>query len=217
MSSNETQPNPFTEQPPPPLPAAMAPPSLGHRAVMALKQGNLLLVALMLAGLAGVYLLSLRGGPATASAEQVEDEMRVDAALVSLKHMPTGGLGSQKSQTIVEMFHHQARQKQVPAGELVSNPFVYKLPGVEQTSSPEPDQKIRVEADLSGPAALAAVKQLKLQSVLMGSRPSENLAMISNNLLAVGQDIGGWTVRKIESNRVSLSWREQEYVLEMPR
>jgi hypothetical protein len=73
-----------------------------------------------------------------------------------------------------------------------------------------------VDPDLGGPAALAAVKGFKLQSVLMGANPSDNLAMVSNNLLAVGQEIAGWTVRKIEPQRVTLSWRDQEHVLEMP-
>jgi hypothetical protein len=198
-------------------PAAQAGPAA--RVLQALRQGNLLLVALVLAGLAGVYLLSLRSGPATASAQQVQDEMRVDAALTNLRHPPEGGLAAQKSRTIIDMFYHETRQKQVPVSQLVANPFVFKIPGagVAMLVSQEPDQAVKTDVDMSGPAALAAVRQLKLQSVLMGSRPSESLAMVSNNLLAVGQEVGGWTVRKIEPSRVTLTWREQEYVLEMPR
>ena len=193
--------------------------ALKVKVISALKQGNLLLVALVLAGLGGVYLLSLRGGPAAASAQQVEDEMKVDAALTGLKYAPAGGLSSQKSQTIVEMFYHEARQKQVPASSLVTNPFVFKIPGQSAATSlsPDSDQPVRVEPDMSGPSALAAVKGLKLQSVLMGSSDRDHLAMVSNNLLAVGQEINGWTVKKIESQRVTLTWRDQQYVLDMPR
>jgi len=220
MSAYGQMNNPFSPEPAGEshVAAPAAAPSPLARVLLAVKQGNILLVALVLAGLAGVYLLSLKGGPAAASAQQVQDEMKVDAALTNFKHSPTGSLSSQKSRTIVDMFYHEMRQKQVSASELNGNPFVFKIPGpsAEAPLGEQPDRAARVDPDLGGPAALAAVKGFKLQSVLMGANPSDNLAMVSNNLLAVGQEIAGWTVRKIEPQRVTLSWRDQEHVLEMP-
>ena len=42
------------------------------------------------------------------------------------------------------------------------------------------------------------------------------MAMISNNLLREGQDIGGWTVVRIQPKEVVLGWQDKQYVLTPP-
>jgi hypothetical protein len=60
---------------------------------------------------------------------------------------------------------------------------------------------------------MQAAKTLTLQSVLTGA--SGATAVISNNLLAEGQTIRGWTISKILSKEVLLTWKEQTFVLKM--
>jgi hypothetical protein len=59
---------------------------------------------------------------------------------------------------------------------------------------------------------LAAAKGLKLQSVLSGRTPT---AMISNNVLTVGQTISGWTVAEIHPRYVVLTWETHKFELRM--
>jgi hypothetical protein len=187
-------------------------------ALRAFKQGNMPLVVLFAAGIVCVYLLSLRQGPARASAQQQADEMRVESALVQLRVRADGTkTPAGSAAAMVETFYYETRQRQIPPDQLVGNPFEFKLPRNESpkpvatppTGSEEPLGDVTRFGD-----ALAAVKQLRLQSVLSG--PYGATAMISNNLLTEGQVICGWTVSKIQPQSVILMWKDQTYELKMP-
>ncbi|HOF19416.1 MAG TPA: hypothetical protein PK082_10945, partial [Phycisphaerae bacterium] len=65
--------------------------------------------------------------------------------------------------------------------------------------------------DLAQEQALDAVRQLTLQSVLVGTHGAT--AMVSNNLLTEGQTISGWKVEKIRPDEVVLTWKNQKHVL----
>jgi len=187
----------------------------------ALGRGNMVLVLLFAAGLGCVYLLSLRSGPAKASAEQHRVELQVDSAILQLASSNLGKVGQRGGATaLVRTFYYQARHRQIPPEALEGNPFVYTeaqsdlaagLKATGEQSSP-PQQEIQ-QRNLS--QALAAAKQLTLQSVLMNSHG--RMAMISNNLLTEGQEIQGWTIRKILPREVLLVWQDQRYVLTMPQ
>ena len=62
---------------------------------------------------------------------------------------------------------------------------------------------------------MSAVHTLSLQSVVTGEHGT--MAMISNNLLTVGQRIHGWTVSEIGPRHVVLAWKDRQHVLHMPR
>ena len=178
---------------------------------------DLLLIGLFASGLICLYLLSLRNGPQTASAEEQNVKARVEAALSQL------GTVSDKTQAdetsaIVDTFYYEAAQRQIPVERLSGNPFVY-MPAVFANSSLLPNQNNADPAEIQKQQRLSdamdAAKQLHLQSVLMGGQQAT--AMISNNLLTEGQIISGWTVKSIESRQVTLAWNDHEYVLKMPR
>lgn len=180
--------------------------------------GNLLLIALFAAALGALYLLRLRATPAQASAEQLRVQSEVDAALTNLSNVrlaarePTDG-----APDVADVFYFEAEHRQIPLSELRGNPFVFVAPspktyplvplktGAQETNKEEAQQLSE---------ALAAVKTLRLQSVLTGEHGAT--AMISNNLLTEGQKIRGWTVESIRSRQVVLIWQGHTYVLRMP-
>jgi hypothetical protein len=183
----------------------------------AFKQGNLPLVVLFAAGLACVYILSLRHGPAKASAQQQADEIRVESALAQLRGL--SGESKTKPRTaaaLVNTFHYETKQRQIPMDQMKGNPFECKFMRAEPVqlgaaaaeSDKSPADTARYEE------AMAAVKQLRLQSILVGSQGAT--AMISGNLLTEGQVIRGWTVSKIQPRSVTLTWKDETYELKMP-
>ncbi len=185
-----------------------------------LNRPNLLLLGLFIAGLAGVYVYSLREGPETASAEQRLVEAQVNSAIMGLRSNPVGKISRQdRAAVIVETFYYEAKQRQIPLESLNCNPFIFTPPESAATTALKPQleelPKPSASAQRELSDALAAVKQLKLQSVMMGSHGA--MAMISNNLLTEGQQISGWTVRSIRPREVVLTWGSQEYLLIMPK
>lgn len=179
----------------------------------ALRGANLLLAALFAAGIGGLYLLSLRQGPAEASADERQTEVQVDTALARLS---AGSVAQTKAKVLVDAFYYQASQRQIPVEDLWGNPFLFTPP-----QRPEPTTKPADEtpkrpipgARPSGPDPLAEARKLSLQSVLMGTDGRK--AMISNNLLGEGQVIRGWTVQTIESRTVVLAREGKTFVLKM--
>jgi hypothetical protein len=195
--------------------SAVAPPAAGRG--RSLKQGNLLLAALFAAGIVGVYLLSLRNGPAVASAQEQDNEAAVATALSELKvEAARQAKPSDKALALVDTFYYETRQRQVPLEHLAGNPFEYKPRASE---NPSPLSAAATDAgeapveNLRSTEAMAAVRQLKLQSVLTG--PHGATAMISNNLLTEGQAIQGWTVAKIDPREVTLTWKDQSAKLKL--
>ena len=206
-----------------PLPAegasgpSFSPATGGARGAAALRRmlaGNGLLVALVAVGIACLYGMSLMKGPASASAQQVQEQSSVDEALSKLNLLASGT--GKTTADIVNTFYCEAKARQIPPSSLRENPFVFKAsPPREAASRPSqelPSAPRVVESD-GNADAMAAVKALKLQSVLSGAR--QTAAMISDNLLTEGQTIHGWTVTKISQREVHLSWKDQTYVLQM--
>lgn len=178
---------------------------------------NLLLIVLFLLALAGLYLLSRwRGGPEKASAEVRNAELQVDNALARLS------IDGKKSKSvsvksIVDAFYCQAHKRQIPLEEMKGNPFTFvpvraKVKVAPKTAAPQAHQQVRAERELA--EAMEAVKSLKLSTVMIS--PTQKVAIISNNLLSVGQKISGWTVAGIEPGRVVMRFRKHEYELKMP-
>lgn len=179
---------------------------------LSLLNGNLGLLVMFAAGIGAIYLLSLRTGPAAASAESKSAEVQVDDALTRLSK---GDPHNLKASTVVSTFYLQARQRQIPLDELRQNPFVFRMPAQAPiTPGTGPEQPV-VEPQPDEMAALDEVRHLRLQSVMQGS--SGATAMISNNLLTEGQKIRAWTVKKIGSDQVLLTFQNHEHVLTLPR
>ena len=180
-----------------------------------LSRTNLGLLAMFAAGIVGLYALRLRHGPAAALAGEALAHAKVEAALNTLG---TGGAGATadgkgSAKAIVGEFYAAARQRQVDAKDLLGNPFVPR--NVEEAPPPPPEVKpVEVKKPDEYDHALREAKNLRLQSVLVGRQTT---AMISSNLVTVGQTIKGWTVVRIDAREVELSWKDKTYVLEMPK
>ena len=198
-------------------PAPMAPAPRPRKPDTSKIRDNLLLIVMPLVAAGVLYLLNQRGGPLPASAQQLQNELQVETAISTLS-----GRSSQtnkvKTQTILDNFYHEARQRQVPVDRVRGNPFVFKSPQPSTAPSPQsrPSEPTPTPepVDTDRTAAMTAAKQLTLQSILTGSG-SRSVASISNNLLTEGQVISGWTVAKITPTEVYLTWRDQKFVLKM--
>ncbi|MFP4104996.1 MAG: hypothetical protein ACLFVU_02805 [Phycisphaerae bacterium] len=183
----------------------------------ALAQGNVTLVVVFLAGLAVVYLLSLRGGPSAATAQAKANQLRVDAALSVIGQVT---VDDKKAVDVVKSFHSDASQRQIPVGSLVHNPFKFAAP--KKIVKKQPDRTTEPVAPV-GPSddevqarqnALRAVRSLDLQSILVGSE--RRTAMIDNSLLQVGQTVKGWTIVRIEEKKCVLKWQDLTRELILP-
>ncbi len=177
--------------------------------------GNLVLVGLFIAGILCVYFLSIRKGPSEASAEQLNAEAKVDVALHHIREEAGDRAGRpSEAMAVVKTFYHETGARQIPVSKLNGNPFVFKPPGHEDSAAT--DTRESGSSGLDSPAyvqSLGAVDRLRLQSILKG--PNGAIAMISNNLLTVGQTIEGWKVVKIHPREVILSGNGRQYVLKM--
>jgi len=186
-------------------------------------RANIILAVLFAGGVATVYGLSVRKGPAEASAEQKLAESSVDSALLRLKGGSGRGsdaLSARKiTRDLLSNFSDRIVKNQIPLEKLDKNPFVFIPPeagAVPSISTVRPGSTQKVEEtpeQITQKQAMERLSRLRLQSVMMGS--SGSAAVISNNLLTEGQQTQGFTVKKIDSKSVVLTWRGQEFVLKM--
>lgn len=185
----------------------------GRKSLAGLSGSNLVLVVLFAAGIAGVYLLSLRGGPAKSSAEQQAMELKVDTALTQLKTSRSDGKQGRKGLSILDTSYYDMKQRQVAADNLRSNPFVFALgkAGVVKTGGPAGSGFDESRSSEKLQEMQLSAQGLKLQSVLVGRHGAT--AMISNNLISEGQIISGWRVAKIRPRQVVLTWKEHKHLL----
>jgi len=215
------------QQPAPQMPSVAGPqtPSPGRsggRQGLQFSRGNLVLVALLVGGLAVVYVMSLNEGPAEASAEQRAAQQQVETALTAFK---TSGASADaqrmKAAAVVKEFYHDTRQRQVPLDALQKNPCEFIPPPgnepavVRQEQAAPPPPAEPTEQEKAEERMLQAASRLQLQSIMVGSRGAT--AMISNNILAEGRQIEGWTVWKIEANEVLLAWKDKTHTLRLPQ
>jgi hypothetical protein len=172
---------------------------------------NLILAGLFAAGVLCLYLLNLRVGPNTASAEEQAVTDQVNAAILQLN--ASAGKKADDTDDVVNTFYYEAKERQIPVSELLGNPFVFKAasPGANLSGG---DDGLE-DANVNQLDAVAAVKKLQLQSVLTGEHGA--VAMVSGNLLTEGQEVDGWTVRSIDPRQVVLARGGMEYVLQMPK
>ncbi len=176
-------------------------------------RGSLILLGIYAAGFAALYFLGLRSGPTVALGQQDLVYAKVNAALTLMDAEPSPGQLAKKTnaKAIVDDFYTAATQRQIERKRLVGNPFIFtpEKPKPARVQIAQEDvQKDEVPAELK--AAMAKVKTLRLQSVLVGRQTA---ALVSNNLLTTGQTIKGWTVSRITPREVELKWKDQTYIL----
>jgi hypothetical protein len=179
---------------------------------------SLILTGLFAAGIVCLYLLGSGKGPATASASQQTIQLEVDSALSRMNKSPLTDPNTQRAAEVVSPFYDRAKRRQVPLGEVRGNPFILDaIAGLGGTNAKSQGQAPPSNTDgqsLRLTKALKDAEQLRLHAVIIGtSRPT---AVISNNLVSEGQQISGWTVKKIEARKVVLAFESHTYALELP-
>lgn len=181
--------------------------------------GSLVLLALCVAGFSALYVLGRRMGPRTALGDQTLVYAKVDAALDSMGGKPSQAEMAQRTDAtvITANFYRAATQRQVELKRLTRNPFVFRDMQPEPALVPVPNETVvRHEVPAERKAALEALKDLRLQTVLVG-KGKTNAALVSNNLITTGQVIRGWKVTKIGPHGVELTWQDITHTLELPR
>ncbi len=176
-----------------------------------LARNNLVLGGLFVTAVAVIAVLHFKAGPQSAQAASTGNDAQMDTLLSALTQAKND-CRSSTAQSIVKRFYCEAKQRQVPPDQLAGNPFRMVLPKAPppREETPPPAAPVDPEAQ-SLSAALDELRDLTLQSVLTGS--SGATAVISNNVLTVGQKICGWTVVEITPRQVVLQWKNHRHVL----
>ncbi len=197
---------------------AGSPRKIAYKAHMT--RANIVLAALLIAGGVTVYVLSPHGGPAEVTAEEKLIEINVDTAILRLKGAPAvgpkGHATAKVTKGLLESFSEQIVRQQVPLAKLSKNPFIFVRPAVMTVSAAKQVKKStepKNEAEeVTHEQAAEMLSKLTLQTVMMGSK---QVAIISDNLLSVGEKIEMFTVKRIDPKMVVLTWKDSEFELKM--
>ena len=163
----------------------------------------LVLFGLILAGMAGTYLMYVRSGPAQATAAALEAEQAkqqissfLDGGGANIKNMERM---LRETEKVVEQFITYPSVTQIPLADLSTNPFRAKAPAAPGNPQAETEaaQKRRLEAERQ--AVTRAVGDLRLQSIIAGTRKA---CMINNTLYTEGQAVESFTIEKISTDAV---------------
>jgi len=200
-----------------PQPAAQVKPSSASKeSDKAQKRANLVLAGLFLAGMACVYMLSLHDE--VTEAEPIEEARAaiVDQAVKQFDQAPppgTGGVRGDQDLSPIErardMIAGTAR-RQVPLDNLKANPFVL-VPNKPLAVKAKPSDKPK--GITPGASAVQKAEALDLQSIVVSNNRS--MAIISDRLVTVGQEVAGWRVEEIANGRVVLKFKDLAYVLRL--
>jgi len=166
-----------------------------------ISKATLAMIGLFAVGVIVVGVLSMRGGPRQASAEDQAAEQKVDSFIQKSQKAAALTRNLQDTRKVVGTFYDYASRRQVPVEDLQANPFVF---GDDKPTEPKArvDPAPRVAGQRKATLD-AAVGKLKLQSVMMG--PRGGTAIINNQFVAEGHTVDEFTVRRIAADRVELT------------
>jgi hypothetical protein len=117
----------------------------------------------------------------------------------------------QTTQKQVQVFENYPSAKQVPIGDLKTNPFAY------HSDDQSLAEAARKKAELQGEIEKAE-QALKLQSIMYSSRPNgHSECMINYALSSVGGHVGDFTIEKINPNSVVLSQGSLRFELKIQK
>jgi hypothetical protein len=164
---------------------------------------SLLIFAAMLLGGGGVWLMRSSTGPKAASAATSE----TDQARATIEQFLTDGTRSiramqdmlRNTEKVVARFAEFPAAKQVPLGDLKTNPFRFAMETDGGPPKVDPDVA-RKKLEEERRVALAAVRQLKLQSIMCGRNVKS--CVINNQVYSEGQSVGSIVIEQITPNSV---------------
>lgn len=191
-------------------------PSSAEESASAQKRANLVLAVLFMAGMGLVYFMAMRDGETAADPMQAASETIVDHAVKQFQGDPAGVTGQpvsddQSDASPVELAREMitgTSKRQVPLKDLKSNPFVL-IP--KKRTGPKRVESAGPSGPTPGMAALKKAATLRLQSIVVAN--DRSLAIISDRLLTVGQEVAGWRVHEIGNGQVILKRGDLSYTL----
>jgi hypothetical protein len=163
-----------------------------------------LLILTLLAGVCGAtYLMVVRSGPAKASAETAQQN---DAAGQTINTFLGGGVNNihimelilQKTASVVARFRSYPGTQQVPLSDLQTNPFHFAT--LDNHKADVDDDTAKRLRNEQIEAAIAAARQLRLQSVLIG--PLSKSCIIDGKFFTTGDKVGKFILREIKANSI---------------
>ena len=191
-------------------------PSSAEESANAQKRANLVLAVLFLAGMGLVYFMSMHDETSKANPMELASETIVNSAVQQF-HAGAGIAAADKpgadepNASPVELAREMitgTAKRQIPLKELKGNPFVL-VP--ERRAEPETPGEAKPVGMTPGATAVQKAEALRLQSIVVAKNRS--LAIISDRLLTVGQEIAGWQVHEIGNGQVILKHKDLTYVL----
>jgi hypothetical protein len=185
------------------------------------KKANPMVIAgLALAVLGGGYLWYSRSGPASANAAGVPEE---DAASQTVSKFLDGGTTNvqmmekmlRETEKVVQQFLNYPSMKQVPLGELQTNPFRFRPPQVEGQVPNETEAQAKKKREEERQAIIKAVGGLNLQSIIhSGARKA---CMVNNTMYTEGQQVDSFIVEKINPDTVVVKSGVYRFELRMQK
>lgn len=177
--------------------------------------GFLVLMALVVLGGGGVYLMKMRAMPqaAQASAEVKKANETIDQFLNdSGKNMDSMKEMLKKTEKDVAAFLNYSNIAQVKLEDLKSNPFRTRIP---TEADPDADKKKEEERKRKEKeAVIADAQKLKLQSVLANVRVPT--CMINGKTYTVGNELEfGFTIEAMEPGSVTIKRGDYKLALSM--
>jgi len=178
-------------------------------------RGTLALFGVIIAAMGGLYFMHLRNGPSSAEAATAETQ----AANETISQFLTSGDQNIKkmqalirdTEKIVAQFLQYPSMKQVPLSDLKTNPFRHLAITAAENGNGATDSKRRKEEERI--AVLKAVQELQLQSIMHSEKA--RACMIGNTLYQEGQQVGTFTVEKINQKSVIVTSGAYRFELKM--
>jgi hypothetical protein len=179
----------------------------------------LILVGLVMLGAGTIYFMRMKAGPATAAAATPE----ASTAQSTINEFLSDGGKNLKlmrdllrnTEKVVQQFLNYPSTTQIGLDDLKTNPFRFAPPKKdddEVARKKKEEEQARLQKEKT--AIAAAVGQLKLQSIISGSRPT---CMIGNQVYAEGQEVDGFTIEKIRPNGVVVKKATYRFELRMQK
>jgi hypothetical protein len=182
-------------------------------------RGTLVMFAILVVGAVGLYVMYRQTGPKSASAASTTETAE---AKKTINTFLSGGDSSIKTmqalikntEKVVQQFLQYPSVRQVPLGDLRTNPFRQRLenPTKQQDASDASDKKRREEERL---AIYKAVQGLQLQSIMYSD--ARTACMINNTLYRDGQTVEGFTIEKITPAAVVVRNGSYRFELKMQK
>ena len=191
-------------------------PSSARESANAQKLANTVLAVLFLAGMSVVYFMSMQTEAAKDDPLAAARETIVNDAVRQFQISPTvvsddPQQADQPERSPVELAREMIEgtpDRQIPLKQLKDNPFILKPDEQTREIQPKAPKTVGITPGVS---ALQKAQQLELQSIVTANNRS--LAIISDRLIAVGQEIVGWRVHEIGNGQVTLKLNDLSYIL----